>query len=47
MRYAVSLGADPATWTRSQFVRLPGGVRDNGKRQPVLFFNRAALGGAK
>ena len=25
MRYAVSLGADPATWTRSQFVRLPEG----------------------
>lgn len=47
MRYAVSLGADPATWTRSQFVRLPGGIRDNGKRQSVLFFNPAALGGAK
>ena len=24
VRYAVSLGADPATWTRSQFVRMPG-----------------------
>src|SRR5262245_2661328 len=32
-RYAVSLGADPATWTRSQFVRMPGGRRDNGKAQ--------------
>src|SRR5690349_17937377 len=31
--YAVSLGADPATWTRSQFVRMPGGRRDNGKVQ--------------
>jgi hypothetical protein len=38
-RYAVSLGADPATWTRSQFVRMPDGLRDNGKRQTVFFFN--------
>jgi hypothetical protein len=39
MRYAVSLGADRATWTRSQFVRMPDGTRDNGKRQTVYFFN--------
>jgi hypothetical protein len=39
MRYAVSLGADPATWTRSQFVRMPDGMRDNGQRQTVYFFN--------
>jgi hypothetical protein len=39
MRYAVSLGADRATWTRSQFVRTPDGTRDNGKRQAVYFFN--------
>ncbi|PWT82946.1 MAG: hypothetical protein C5B58_07315 [Acidobacteria bacterium] len=39
MRYAVSLGADPATWTRSQFVRMPDGIRDNGKRQTVYFLN--------
>jgi len=38
-RYAVSLGADPATWTRSQFVRMPDGLRDNGKRQTVYFLN--------
>ena len=38
-RYAVSLGADPATWTRSQFVRMPDGTRDNGKRQTVYFLN--------
>ena len=37
--YAVSLGADPATWTRSQFVRMPDGTRDNGKRQTVYFLN--------
>lgn len=39
MRYAVSLGADKATWTRSQFVRVPDGTRANGNRQGVLFFN--------
>ncbi len=39
MRYAVSLGADRATWTRSQFVRLPDGLRENGRRQTVYFFN--------
>lgn len=40
MRYAVSLGADPATWTRVQFVRVPQGWRaDKGKRQEVYFFN--------
>lgn len=45
MRYAVSLGADPATWTRCQFVRMPGGLRPRGKsnrwaqRQQVFHFN--------
>ena len=39
MRYAVSLGADKALWTRSQFARMPDGTRDNGKRQTVYFFN--------
>ena len=38
-RYAVSLGADHMTWTRSQFVRMPDGVRDDGKRQTVYFIN--------
>lgn len=38
-RYAVSLGADRATWTRSQFVRMPDGTRDNGNRQTVFFRN--------
>ena len=33
------LGADAATWTRSQFVRCPDGTRDNGKRQTVYFTN--------
>lgn len=43
MRYAVSLGADPATWTRSQFVRLPGGTREIGNPQVVYFFNPKTL----
>jgi hypothetical protein len=38
-RYAVSLGADDATWTRCQFVRMPDGTRDNGNRQTVYFLN--------
>jgi hypothetical protein len=38
MQYAVSLGACRSTWTKSQFVRLPDGQRDNGKRQAVYYF---------
>jgi hypothetical protein len=38
-RYAVNLGADPMTWTRSQFVRLPDGTRSSGERQTVFFLN--------
>ena len=49
--YAVKLGADPATWTRSQFVRMPEGLRENGNRQVVHFFDpfvtMATKGGAK
>jgi hypothetical protein len=36
MRYAVSLGADHATWTRSQFVRVPDGTRRDGKTSAAL-----------
>ena len=44
MRYAVTLGADPATWTRSQFVRLPQGWRaDKEARQEVAFFDPSKL----
>ena len=39
MCYAVTLGADRATWTRSQFVRMPDGARGNGSRQVAYFFN--------
>jgi len=38
-RYAVSLGADPANWNRSQFAGMPDGLRDNGRRQAVYFLN--------
>lgn len=43
MHRCVLLGADPATWTRCQMVRMPGGVRDNGRSQSVLFFNPKTL----
>jgi hypothetical protein len=39
MERVVSLGADPATWTRSQFVRIPDGTRKDGRRQVVFYFN--------
>jgi hypothetical protein len=42
-RYAVSLGADRANWNSSQFARMPDGLRDNGKRQTVYFFNPRVL----
>jgi len=41
MEYAVSLGADRATWTRSQFVRMPEGTRENGKRQLCYYIDPA------
>ena len=42
-RYAVNLGADRATWTCSQFVRMPDGMRDNGHRQVPYFVNLTPL----
>jgi hypothetical protein len=43
MRHAVELGADHAHWLKSQFVRVPDGLRENGKRQRVIFFNPDVL----
>jgi hypothetical protein len=43
MEYAVTLGADPATWSRCQFCRMPDGTRSNGNRQTVFFFNPRPL----
>jgi len=42
-QYAVLLGADRANWTRSQFARMPDGLRENGRRQTVYFFNPEAV----
>jgi hypothetical protein len=42
---AVGLGADKATWTRCHLVRLPGGLRENGKRQEVVYLNSAVIVG--
>jgi hypothetical protein len=42
-QYAVLLGADPASWTPSQFARMPDGLRDGSKRQSVYFFNPGVL----
>jgi hypothetical protein len=42
---AVGLGADRATWTRCQLVRLPGGLRETGKRQEVVYLNSAVIFG--
>jgi hypothetical protein len=43
MQYAVQLGADEATYRGSQFVRMPDGQRDNGRRQQPYFWNPACL----
>jgi hypothetical protein len=42
---AVRLGADPATWTKCQLVRMPDGTRDNGKRQQVHYFAPGVIRG--
>jgi hypothetical protein len=47
MEYAVSLGADPATWVKCQPVRMPGGHRPGKGKQEILLFNPAAIGGAR
>jgi len=36
---AVRLGADPKTWLKSQFVRLPNGQREDGTIQRVEFYD--------
>lgn len=43
-RVAIAVGADPALMrNRSSFVRLPMGLRDNGKRQGVLYFDHTKI----
>ncbi|MEO5721662.1 MAG: hypothetical protein ABIR71_09355 [Chthoniobacterales bacterium] len=42
-KHAVGLGADPATWGRSQFTRMPDGRRDNGRQQKTFYLNPATV----
>lgn len=39
MQRAVALGADRATWNKSQFVRIPDGSRANGSRQTAYYLD--------
>lgn len=39
MELAVSIGGDEHSWSRCQLMRMPAGLRDNGKRQSVLYFD--------
>ena len=41
-RHSVYLGSDASLWDASKFVRMPGGRRDNGKTQVILYFNPIA-----
>ena len=47
MEYAVHLGADPHTWVRCQWVRMPGGTRYGNevapKRQAILYLHPTIL----
>ena len=47
MEYAVSLGADPATFAKCQPVRMPGGHRPSKGKQEILFFNPKVIGGVR
>ena len=40
---ATTIGADPATWTKSQFVRMPDGPRDNGATQKTIYLTDKLL----
>lgn len=45
-KYATSLGADPALYTRCQLARFPGGTRfETGAKQEVIFINPYTLPG--
>jgi hypothetical protein len=43
MEYAVSLGADHHLWTKCQWTRMPGGRRENGARQPIVYWDPATI----
>ena len=40
---ATALGADPATWTKSQFVRMPNGTRNCGTKQKTIYLTDKLL----
>lgn len=40
---ATQIGADPATWTKSQFVRMPDGTRSNGSKQTTIYLSDKLL----
>lgn len=44
-RDCVALGADPATFTRSQLVRMPDGLRDGQRRQAVHYLDASCVEG--
>jgi hypothetical protein len=43
MEYAVLLGGDPHTWVPCQFVRIPDGTRENGKRQSAIYLDPGVI----
>jgi hypothetical protein len=43
MERAVRLGADSGMWVRCQLARMPGGLRENGARQVVHYFEPGVL----
>ena len=40
---ATAIGADPATFTKSQFVRMPDGTRSNGAKQTTVYLSDLLL----
>jgi hypothetical protein len=43
-QYCLKLGADPATKILCQLIRVPGGTREDGTRQSILYYDHAATG---
>lgn len=43
-RFAVWLGADDSLFQMAALVRMPGGRRDNGQRQTIVYFNPTKKG---
>jgi hypothetical protein len=44
MDEAIKIGCDPRIKVVSQYFRMPGGARDNGKRQAVVYLDRRVIG---